>query len=434
MRQPRLTGVHEVHICKTSSEHRAETVDPERLTEQVRQLQKVAAIGRLAPGIAHDFNNVLTVIIGYADLVTTALGTTGDARADVQEIRRAAERAAGLTQQILSFTRHESGQIGPVDVNAVVADMSRMLKRMVGDDIEVVVNSGSLPCTVCSDVSHVQQVLMNLVVNARDAMPHGGRLSIATSRLTVDGVRWSSHPEVPPGEYVVLEVADEGVGMTEDVRARLFEPFFTTKGPDQGTGLGLSIVARIVRDSGGQIVVDTAPGCGTRFSVFLPVATDAQLEETVPAFDRRRLDGCGTVLLVEDEPQVRAVAASWLRRYGYAVHEAAGGEAAIALVKNSSLMPDLLVTDLVMPGIGGTRLAALMQPAFSEMKVLYLSGYPMGREFEGQLGQRGVAFVQKPFSPARLLNAVRSLTLWPGPDRRGASAGRALPPAQFGAA
>ena len=392
--------------------------DP-RHEEQLRQLQKVDLVGQLAAGIAHDFNNILTAILGYTELLAQSADSTPEARTDLGEIRLAAERAARLTRQILAFTRNDVPVAKLVDLNAVVTGVANMLGRLIGEDIKLIVGCESTSGKVLADVGQMEQVLINLVVNARDAMPvAGGRVEISTRLFTADAAFASAHPGVAPGPYVALEVSDDGVGMTDEVRARLFEPFFTTKEAGRGTGLGLSVVWSVVRQSHGHVLVKTSPGRGTTFSVLLPAVTDTLQEQATLARERRRLDGQATVLLVEDEPQVRSLAALWLRRHGYVVHEAVDGEEARALVAHRGVRPDVLITDMVMPGVGGGPLAESMRSVLSSVKILYMSGYPSCSEIENRLADPDTAFLQKPFSPRRLLSDVRSLLIWRRPDRR----------------
>jgi two-component system cell cycle sensor histidine kinase/response regulator CckA len=402
---------------------------PQALEEQVRRLQKVDVLGQLAAGIAHDFNNILTAIIGYADLLETSSAATGEFRDDVAQIRRAAQRAASLTRQILTFTRSERPQPAIVDVNAIVGEMSSMLRRLVGEDVDVDVKCQSTSAPARIDIGQLEQVIMNLVVNARDAMPQGGRISIRTHTLTADSTHGTRHPDLVPGDYVALDVLDEGVGMDDETRTRLFEPFFTTKQAGRGTGLGLSIVFDIVRRSGGHIVVESSPGAGARFSVLLPLAGPAAGQQPRrPEDERRALTGRETVLLVEDDVEVRSLASLWLRRYGYDVHEAPSGEDALAEIVCKSLSPDLLITDLVMRHMGGSTLARCLLRARPTLKVLYVSGYAPPEGLHDHLAEPGVGFLAKPFSPCQLLNTVRRVLTWTGPDRRSPSGWRSLLP------
>jgi two-component system, cell cycle sensor histidine kinase and response regulator CckA len=389
------------------------------LDEQLRQLQKVDLVGRLAAGIAHDFNNILTAILGYADLLQKSEESTEQVRSDVGEIQRAAERAARLTRQILAFTRNESPAATLVDLNAVVTDVSKMLRRLIGETVQLIVGCEPAAIRVWADVGQMEQVLINLVVNARDAMPGGGLVKISTRFLTADAAFTAIHPDVVPGRYVVLEVADDGDGMSDDVRARMFEPFFTTKGPGRGTGLGLSVVWSIVRQNDGYILVDSAPGRGACFSVLLPAVALELPEAARPMPERRRFHGSGTVLLVEDDLQVRSLAALWLRRHGYVVHEAADGEEGRALVARAGIKPDVLITDVVLPNVSGGALADAVRRVSSSVKVLYMSGYPSCPEArQEELADHEVAFLAKPFSPTQLLSGVRTLLNWQGPERR----------------
>ena len=396
--------------------------------EQLQRMQKVDMMGRLAAGIAHDFNNILTAIVGYADLLAheNLPGRTID---DVAEIRRAAERAAGLTRQILAFTRHETPSTDLVDVNAVVGDVSRMLRRLIDENIALDVDCGAPSSTVRTDAGQLEQVLINLVINARDAMPGGGRISISTRSFVGDVGQGGAHSGRRTGEYIALEVADTGEGMTDEVRARVFDPFFTTKPVGQGTGLGLAVVSSIVGRSNGHILVDSAPGRGTTFTVLLPVSAGAVAGDRGPSVERRRVDGRATILVVEDEEHVRSLTCRWLRRYGYTVFEAGSGDEALALVSSGGVDPDLVITDVVMPALGGTALADSLRATQPMVKVLYMSGYPNRPEVLGRLEQEGVSFLQKPFSPGRLLGEVRTLLTFAGDERRTPSGLGQLPQA-----
>jgi two-component system cell cycle sensor histidine kinase/response regulator CckA len=316
-----------------------------------------------------------------------------------------------------------------IDLNRVVADVSRMLRRLIGENIDLRVDCSAASATTRTDVSHVEQVLINLVVNARDAMPGGGCISVATRCFAADAGFAAAHPGVTPGKYVALEVADNGHGMNEDVLAHLFDPFFTTKSPGRGTGLGLSVVSSIVAQSDGHILVESTPGHGSRFTVLLPLAEGAVDALCRTPVERRRFDGRAKILIAEDEEQVRSLAAVWLRRYGYTVFEAADGEEALALVASGGVRPDLLITDVVMPNLGGAPLAESLRGVFLPLKVLYMSGYANRPEIQGRLQEDGVAFLQKPFSPGRLLSEVRSLLTWSAAERRTlASLGKLPPP------
>ena len=394
--------------------------------EQQRHFQKIDTIGRLAAGIAHDFNNILTAIVGYTDLLSHEAGSSV-AREDLAEIRRAAERAAGLTRQILAFTRQEAPASHVVDVNRIVIDLSRMLRRLIDESIDLGVDCGAARATVRADAGQLEQVVINLVVNARDAMAR--RISIATRRVAADAAFTAAHPDVAPGDYVALEVIDNGQGMTDNVRARLFDPFFTTKAAGRGTGLGLSVVSGIVRDSGGHLLVDSTPGRGSRFTVLLPLADGSADSISRASIDRRRVDGCATILIAEDDEQVRSLASAWLRRYGYTVFEAANGEEALALAAGGGVRPDLLVTDVVMPDLSGAPLADSLRAMFRRLKVLYMSGHANRPEIQSRLKEDGVAFLQKPFSPGRLLSEVRTLLTWAAAERRTLSSFGELPPA-----
>jgi signal transduction histidine kinase/CheY-like chemotaxis protein len=401
----------------SSRTSRAKQAAPIRVDERLCQLHKVDVLGQLAAGIAHDLNNILTAIVGYAELLDTSEEPTGQVKADIGEIRRAAQRAASLTGQILAFARKDKPQPKVIDVNAVVMEMTSMLKRVVGEHIDVSVGCNATPVSVRLDAGQLEQIIVNLVMNARDAMPHGGRITIETQTITANAFYAASHAGLVPGRYGVLQVTDQGIGMDEKTRARLFEPFFTTKGSGAGTGLGLSIVSTIVESTGGRIFVQSAPGTGTRFTIFLPLASEGVREEWHPLHERRVLTGHGSVLLVEDDAQVRSLAALWLRRHGYDVYEATNGEEALTAIARGNLRVDLLITDMVMPAMGGGTLAASLRERQPWVKVLYISGYAPRPEIAGQLEEPGSGFLQKPFSPNQLLNSVRRL-VWTGPERR----------------
>jgi PAS domain S-box-containing protein len=364
-----------------------------RLEEQFRQAQKMEAVGRLAGGVAHDFNNLLTVINGQAAMLLQDLGATAPAADSVHAILKAGERAAGLTQQLLAFSRKQIVAPRVLDLNAVVADAKVMLRRLIGEDI--VLTKDLQPClnAVRADPTQVQQVLLNLAVNARDAMPHGGRLSLATRDA---------------GKYVLLAVTDTGCGMTEEVKAHLFEPFFTTKRPGEGTGLGLPTVYGIVKQSGGHIEVESQPGAGTTFRVYLPRTNEAPAEEK-PEATGPAPRGSETVLLAEDEDGVRALVRQVLRAGGYAVLEAQDGAEALGLAALPVGPIHLLVTDVVMPGLDGRGLAERLAGRHPGLKVLYLSGYTDDEVVRRGVSQEEVHFLQKPFSPAALVRKVREV-------------------------
>jgi two-component system, cell cycle sensor histidine kinase and response regulator CckA len=386
------------------------------LEEQLNQAQKMEAVGRLAGGVAHDFNNLLTVILGYSDLLLEQLDEDPVLFQEVDEIKRAADRAATLTQQLLAFSRRQVLSQRPVDLDVVLDGMSGMLRRLIGEDVELTFKpSGALALTRVDPVQ-VEQIVMNLAVNARDAMPQGGRLTIETANVELRD-HYSPRRAVEPGAYVMLAVTDTGHGMDTATLEHLFEPFFTTKSPGQGTGLGLSTVYGIVRQSGGTVLVTSEPGRGSTFRIYLPqVREDAGTEAGRPPADRRR--GSESIVVVEDEPLVRNLVSEVLRKNGYQVVEFANGREALARGRRGLDDVRLLVTDVVMPGLSGIELAGELSRGRPEMRVLFLSGY--AEDVVGQKEVRGPrrAFLSKPFTPDTLLLHVRELL-----DARQAEAG-----------
>jgi two-component system, cell cycle sensor histidine kinase and response regulator CckA len=384
-----------------------------RLEDQFRQAQKMEAIGRLAGGVAHDFNNLLTVIMSYADLLRTDLPVNARGRADVEEICKAAEGAAGLARQLLAFSRRQVLQPQLLDLNLVVTNTERLLRRLIGEDITLGTVLAPEPSPVHADPGQLEQVIMNLGVNARDAMPEGGRLTIETAGVALV-------PEGPAGDpshtgpYVVLSVSDTGVGMDEDTRARIFEPFFTTKGPGKGTGLGLATVYGIVEQSGGFIRVSSEVGLGTIFRVYLPAASAAVSPGVALSAPPELLSGTETVLLVEDLASVRAVARQVLERRGYKVLAAADGPGALRLANGYSGPIHLLLTDVVMPQVSGRHLADRLVGLRPAIKVLYMSGHMDDAIVRHGVLESGTSFLQKPFTPDTLARKVREVLDSPG--------------------
>ena len=378
--------------------------------EQLRQAQKMEAIGRLAGGVAHDFNNLLTAIIGYTDLVKEKLEPNDPVAHDIGEIRKAADRAAALTRQLLAFSRKQFLSPEVLDLNAIVSGLLPMLPRVIGEHIETTTSLAPDLRRVKADPSQMEQVIINLVLNARDAMPMGGHLGIETSNVTLDEKRLAlERLHLPLGQYVMLGIRDTGSGMDAETREHVFEPFFTTKAKGKGTGFGLPTVYGIVDQSGGAISMDTAPGRGTSIRIYLPI-TEAEEEEperreTTPA----TLSGIGTetLLLVEDNDAVRELAVHALRKRGYTVHEARNAEEAIEWSRNSRVKPHLVVTDVVMPGLSGPNLAARLLQENPRLKVLYMSGYTDDATAVHGAFWGGVPLLQKPFTPAQLAERVR---------------------------
>ena len=377
---------------------------------QLHQAQKMEAIGRLAGGIAHDFNNLLMVISGYSEFLLERLGPDPRLRGPAQEISNATRRATSLTRQLLAFSRKQILAPKVLDLNEVVTENLKMLTRMIGEDIDLVMVPGPALGAVRADPGQIDQVIMNLAVNARDAMPQGGKMTIETANVTLDENFARTHAPLPPGDYVMLSISDTGVGMNEDVQSRIFEPFFTTKGA-KGTGLGLSTVYGIVKQSGAYIFVDSQPQRGTAFRAYFPRA-DAR-DEPVPAQESTGLPrperGQETILLVEDEPNLRRLAQQYLEKQGYRILEAEDGAAALQIVDGHQGKIDLLLTDVVMPGMNGRELSAQITAQRPEIRVLYMSGYTENAIGHDGLLETGINLLQKPFSLPTLKERVREL-------------------------
>jgi PAS domain S-box-containing protein len=377
------------------------------LEDQLRQAQKMEAIGRLAGGVAHDFNNLLTAILGYAHLILGELRQGDPLRGNVDEIHRAAQRASALTQQLLAFSRKQVLQPRVLDLNAIITNSARMLSRLIGEDIELNLELDPNLVPVKADACQIEQVLLNLAVNSRDAMPRGGQLHIATATLDAAATDTLRPAITHSGPWILLTVRDNGCGMDAEVRSRLFEPFFTTKEPDKGTGLGLSTVYGIIIQSGGDIWVDSQPGQGTRFHILLP-GTSTRLEKEEAAIQPGVALGRETILVVEDEGIVRRLTCQILRLNGYQVLEAANGGEAVSLCERHSGKIHLMITDVIMPQMSGYELAGRLACLRPQMKVLYMSGYIGDRAMHSCL-ESNVDLIQKPFSPAALSQKVREV-------------------------
>jgi PAS domain S-box-containing protein len=379
------------------------------LEERLRQTQKMEAVGRLAGGIAHDFNNLLTAILGSVDFLRRALGPDHPEHAETEEIQKAAVRAADLTRQLLAFSRQQVLAPKVLEGDALVANLEKMLRRLIGEDVELRFAAKAPRAAVRADPGQLEQVIVNLVVNARDAMPRGGRLTIETSTVDLDAAYAWEHGTVEPGRYVMLAVTDTGVGIDRAVQARLFEPFFTTKEFGKGTGLGLATVYGIVKQSGGYIWVYSEPGRGATFKVYLPRVEQADEPVAAPQPPARALGGTETILLAEDEAAVRNLARRVLEKHGYKLLLAATGRDGVQVAQQHAGPIDLLVTDVVMPEMGGRELAQHLTALQPGLKVLYLSGYTDDAIVHHGVLDAGVAFLQKPFKPDELARKIREV-------------------------
>jgi PAS domain S-box-containing protein len=414
---PNVTGI--VINARDISERRVAEQSLREREEQLRQSQKMEAIGRLAGGVAHDFNNLLTVINGYSEFLLSTLEASDARHAYTQSIHEAGQRAADLTRQLLAFSRKQMLRPEVLNLNDIVRDTERMLRRLIGEDIELICRLNPELGGVEADVSQVHQVLMNLCVNARDAMPGGGRLTIETANephVTADMHFAGNDTDVRPGEYVMLAVSDTGHGMSEATQQRIFEPFFTTKEQGKGTGLGLATVYGIVRQSEGHIKVESVYSKGTTFRIYLPRVEHAPREENVNGAVPV-LEGNETILLVEDEAEVRRLAASSLRTYGYRVMEAADAEEALRLYGAAREPMDVLLTDVVMPGMTGVELSKRLLSMSPGLKVIFVSGYADSVILRHGALDTGASLLQKPYSPAALAAKVRETLGGRGPGQ-----------------
>ena len=383
--------------------------ESKQMEDMFRQAQKMEAVGRLAGGVAHDFNNMLSVIIGYSELLLERADTDGQVRKQCEEIKRAGDRAASLTRQLLAFSRQQVLEPRVLNLNTSVAEIEKMLRRLIGEDIDLRTSLDPTLGLVKADPGQIEQVIMNLALNARDAMPGGGKLIIETSNTELDDEYALHHPPCIVGRYVILAVTDSGVGMSQETKARIFEPFFTTKELGKGTGLGLSTVYGVVKQSGGYIWVYSEPGQGSVFKLYLPRVDGSEVQIRPAKSAPELLPGTETVLLVEDEQSVRALTRNLLEQGGYTVLEADNGAHAVEIAKQHHGPIHLLLTDVVMPGMNGPAVAEMILPIHPEAKALYVSGYSSSFGTQTGLVPAGPNLFQKPFSRAALLRKVRNL-------------------------
>jgi len=381
----------------------------ERLTDQLRQSQKMQAVGELAGGVAHDFNNLLMVVKGHAQLLLERMPDSSPLRLSVEQVEKAADRAATLTRQLLAFSRKQVLQARVLDMNDAVAGMIRMFSRVIGENINMAFVPGGKLGRVKADPGQIEQVLLNLVVNARDAMPNGGRLTIETSNVELDRRYAATHTSVEPGLYVMLTVTDTGCGMDAETQARIFEPFFTTKGPGKGTGLGLATVYGVVKQSGGYIYVYSEVNHGTTFKIYLPQVT-AEIDTPSPETEKRRsARGTETILFVEDEQSVRELVRDYLVGAGYCMLEASDGVQALKVAAAHPGPIHMLITDVVMPHLSGPELATKLSAERTDLKILFISGYTDDTVFRHGVLEGGVAFLQKPFNLKALAQKIREV-------------------------
>ena len=395
-------------LARDITEAKKAEAERERLQQQFLQSQKMEAVGRLAGGIAHDFNNLLTGIHGYAEIALKSLHGSDPLRLEIEEIQNAAERASFLTQQLLAFSRKQMINPQPLNLNELIGHSIRMLERVIGEDVRLIFSPGELNGSVKADSHQLDQILINLAVNARDAMPNGGRLTIATAALSLSNEECSDNPEARPGRFVLLTVRDTGTGMSAEIMEHLFEPFFTTKSKGKGTGLGLATIYGIVKQNQGWIRVESALGAGTAFHIYLPWSPEAPAQLNVEQVSAAP-HGWETILLVEDESLVRGLAKKVLTLHGYRILEAADGGSAYLLAKQHAEPIHLLLTDVIMPEMNGYELYQNLQDLKPDLKVLFMSGYP-----EDMIGEHGVLdenipFINKPFSLESLIRKVREV-------------------------
>lgn len=393
-----------------ASKHSHDIARIKKLEAQFIEAQKMEVIGQLASGVAHDFNNILAVIMGYSDLIAARLEPDNPLRQYTEEIRHASDRAAGLTRQLLVFSRKQAVQLVVLDLDDVVRELDNMLRRLIDENIEMAIVPGKQTGHIKTDSGYIGQVLMNLVVNARDAMPNGGKLTIATNNITLDESLTRMHIGVPPGEYVMLSVSDTGTGMTGEVKKHLFEAFFTTKPLGKGTGLGLATCQTIIQQSGGHILVDSEIGEGTTFKIYFP-RIEQPIDVSPKAIGTSVLPrGTETILLVEDDPSVRNLACAVLETQGYKVLRANNGQDALNVTREHKGSPiRLVVTDVIMPLMGGKVMAEWLKTTYPNLKILFTSGYMDDTIMRHGMFETGVEFLPKPYTPAAIARKVHEM-------------------------
>ena len=424
-----LRCVHDKDGTWSYYEGTADDITERKILEsQLRQAQKMEAVGRLAGGVAHDFNNVLGVITGYSELLRTRTDLDEKVVHHIEQIHLAGRKAASLTQQLLAFSRKQIVQPRILDLNEVVSKLSIMLQRLIGDDIELTIHCSCPDALVNVDASQIDQVIMNLAVNARDAMPTGGKLIIETDTSDLDESYAIRHRPVRPGRYVRLTITDTGCGMDDETMSHLFEPFFTTKELGKGTGLGLSIVYGIVKQSNGYIWVYSEPGQGTSFKIYLPLHC-AELRRTEKSAPIENVNGRETVLVVEDDQGLRSMVVGFLRGLGYSVLEAENGERALEVAANAGSPIQVLITDIVMPKMGGRELADRLISKFSNASVLYTSGYTHDSAVQTRVLSERETFLQKPFALHELSKKLREVIERKLPIEKRKAAAQATSPA-----
>jgi signal transduction histidine kinase len=386
---------------------RERTKEVQEQATQLQHAQRMEGIGMLAGGVAHDFNNLLTIISGYSEMVIGRMKPDDPSRAMIQQIFKAGERATTLTRQLLAFSRKQILQVQILDLNSLIADAEKMLSRLIGENVKIVTESDPTLGHVKADAGQIEQILLNLCVNARDAMPKGGRITIVTRNVELDDGYAREHPYVKPGRFVLLDVRDTGAGMDEATKARLFEPFFTTKELGKGTGLGLATVYGIVKQSGGSIECDSEIGRGTRFQIYLPRVEQVGSASKSAVDESKAPRGTETLLVVDDEDEVRSLVRFALQSFGYQVLDAASGAEALMLSRAHQTAIHLLVTDVVMPDMSGRELADRLTALRPNLKVLYVSGYTDDAIILNGVAAGGASFLAKPITPGMLARKVR---------------------------